>query len=105
MKSICTAPPRYQLPCSKYGPTRPTPAPKPWTFMAANPGCPSAATPIWYSAVDEQPGDPRRPGPRPPRAGPRWPRPAVRADLAFRPRLLRQPVDGVEAVGFRPEDV
>ena len=55
MKSICTAPPRYQLPCSKYGATRPTPAPKPCGIMAANAGLPCAATPICHSAVDEQP--------------------------------------------------
>ena len=61
MKSICTAPPRYQLPCSQYGFTRPTPAPKPCTFMAANAGLPCAATPIWYSAVDEQPVVPTLP--------------------------------------------
>src|SRR4029079_2182933 len=30
---------------------------------------------------------------------------AGRADLAIGPRLLRQPVDGVVAVGLRPEDV
>ena len=61
MKSICTAPPRYQLPCSKYGRTRPTPAPKPCTFIAAYAGWPSAATPIWYSAVDEHPVVPTLP--------------------------------------------
>ncbi len=32
-------------------------------------------------------------------------RAAGRADLAVRPRLFRQPVDGVEAVGLRSEDV
>ena len=61
MNSICTAPPRYQLPCSKYGRTRPTPAPKPCTFIAAYAGWPSAATPICHSAVDEQPVVPTLP--------------------------------------------
>src|SRR5678815_1795127 len=61
MNSICTAPPRYQLPCSKYGPTRPIPAPNPCTFMAANAGCPVEATAGWYSAVDEQPVVPALP--------------------------------------------
>ena len=61
MNSICTAPPRYQLPCSTYGPTRPTPAPKPCTFIAAKPGWPKAATPICHSAVDEQPVVPTLP--------------------------------------------
>src|SRR5262249_15278867 len=55
MNSICTAPPRYQLPCSKYGATRPTPAPKPCGIIAANAGFPCAATPICHSAVDEHP--------------------------------------------------
>ena len=61
MNSICTAPPRYQLPISQYGPTLPTPAPKPCTFIAANPGLPSEATAGCHSAVDEQPVVPTLP--------------------------------------------
>src|ERR1017187_9536070 len=55
MNSICTAPPRYHLPCSKYGATRPTPAPNPCGIMAASAGFPCAATPSCHSAVDEHP--------------------------------------------------
>ena len=61
MKSICTAPPRYQFPCSKYGATRPTPAPNPCGMIAASPGGESAATPICHSAVEEQPMRPTLP--------------------------------------------
>ncbi len=61
MKSICTAPPRYQLPCSKYGPTRPTPAPNPCTLNAAYPGLFFATTAPCHSAVDEQPVVPTLP--------------------------------------------
>src|SRR2546425_2962060 len=55
MKSIWTAPPRYQFPCSKYGRTRPTPAPNPMGIIAAYAGLPIAATPNCHSAVEEQP--------------------------------------------------
>src|SRR5207248_8211354 len=61
MNNICTAPPRYQLPCSKYGATRPTPAPKPCGIIAASAGLPCAATPSCHSAVDEQPISPTLP--------------------------------------------
>src|SRR5215831_13767235 len=61
IKSIWTAPPRYQLPCSKYGATRPTPAPNPCGFIAAKAGWPIAATPICHSAVDEHPTVPTLP--------------------------------------------
>ncbi len=61
MNSIWTAPPRYQFPCSYQPPTRPTPAPKPWGFMAASAGWPSDATAICHSAVDEQPTSPTFP--------------------------------------------
>src|SRR5260370_19698953 len=60
-KSICTAPPRYQLPCSQYGATRPTPAPKPGEAIPAHAGFPCAATPNCHSAVDEQPMVPTLP--------------------------------------------
>src|SRR2546426_11513358 len=55
MNSIWTAPPRYQFPCSQYGPTRPTPAPNPMGIIAAYAGLPIAATPNCHSAVEEQP--------------------------------------------------
>src|SRR5215471_2768192 len=61
MKSICTAPPRYQLPCSQYGATRPTPAPKPCGMIAASAGLPCAATANCHSAVEEQPIKPTLP--------------------------------------------
>src|SRR5215470_17900558 len=61
IKSICTAPPRYQFPCSKYGATRPTPAPNPCGIIAANPGFPNAATPNCHSAVEEHPMVPTLP--------------------------------------------
>ena len=80
MNSICMAPPRYQLPCSQYGPTLPTPAPKPCTFMAAKPGWPSDATAGCHSAVDEHP---------------------VVPELAVGPRLLGQVVHRLVAVGDR----
>ena len=80
MNSICIAPPRYQLPCSQYGPTLPTPAPKPCTFIAAKPGM----------AERRDRGLPLR--------GRRAP---GRAELAVRPRLLGQVVDRFVAVGDR----
>src|SRR6185369_6712251 len=61
MNNICTAPPRYQLPCSKYGATRPTPAPNPCGIIAANAGFPWAATPSCHSAVEEHPMVPTLP--------------------------------------------
>src|SRR5215475_13859790 len=61
IKSICTAPPRYQLPCSLYGPTLPTPAPKLSGMIVVSALLPSEAAASCHSAVEEQPISPTFP--------------------------------------------
>src|SRR5450756_2347180 len=81
MNSICTAPPRYQFPCSKYGAMRPTPAPKPCGLIAARPGG-DTHLPLRSGRTTDEP------------------------DFPIRPRLGRHPFDRIFAIRTRrSEDV